>query len=144
MLSEELLSRFKTEADVSKFLNQLPVLLLEKMFEEEMDARLGYEKNSIAGNNTGNSRNGSYPKKIRIGHGEAVVFISRDRTGWFESIAVSKFCMPKGVSGSDIEKEMREDSVLQDFRVRRFFEFKKRPKKCQPSCVSRRKLYLCM
>ena len=56
MLSEELLSRFKTEADVSKFLNQLPVLLLEKMLEEEMDARLGYEKNSIARNNTGNSR----------------------------------------------------------------------------------------
>ena len=56
MLNEELLTRFKTEADVSKFLNQLPVLLLEKMLEEEMDARLGYEKNSIAGNNTGNSR----------------------------------------------------------------------------------------
>ena len=53
------------EADVSKFLKQLHAQVLEKMLEGEMDAHLGYEKNSVAGNNSGNSRNGSYPKKSR-------------------------------------------------------------------------------
>ena len=64
VLSKEFLSQFKTEADVSKFLKQLHAQVLEKMLEGEMDAHLGYEKNSVAGNNSGNSRNGSYPKKI--------------------------------------------------------------------------------
>ena len=64
--------------------------VLEKMLEGEMDAHLGYEKNSVAGNNSGNSRNGSYPKKIRTEHGEAVISIPRDRNGQFEPIAVPK------------------------------------------------------
>jgi len=35
------------------------------MLEAEMDEHLGYEKNSVAGNNSGNSRNG-YGKKTII------------------------------------------------------------------------------
>ena len=65
VLSKEFLSQFKTEADVSKFLKQLHAQVLEKMLEGEMDAHLGYEKNSISGNNSGNSRNGSYRRKSR-------------------------------------------------------------------------------
>ena len=80
VLSKEFLSQFKTEADVSKFLKQLHAQVLEKMLEGEMDAHLGYEKNSVTGNNTGNSRNGSYPKKIQPEHGESVISIPRDRT----------------------------------------------------------------
>ena len=53
MLSKEFLSQFKTEADVSKFLKQLHSQVLEKMLEGEMDVHLGYEKNSVAGNNSG-------------------------------------------------------------------------------------------
>ena len=67
----------------------LPILL-EKMLEGEMDAHLGYEKNSEAGNNTGNSRNGSYPKKIQTERGESVISIPCDRNGQFEPIAVPK------------------------------------------------------
>ena len=52
VLSKEFLSQFKTEADVSKFLKQLHAQVLEKMLEGEMDAHLGYEKNSVTGNNT--------------------------------------------------------------------------------------------
>ena len=75
VLSKEFLSQFKTEADVSKFLKQLHAQVLEKMLEGEMDAYLGYEKNSVTGNNTGNSRNGSYPKKIQTEHGESVISV---------------------------------------------------------------------
>ena len=49
VLSKEFLSQFKTESNVSKFLKQLHAQVLEKMLEGEMDAYLGYEKNSIAG-----------------------------------------------------------------------------------------------
>lgn len=41
VLSKEFLSRFKTEADVSKFLKQLHSRVLEKMLEGEMDAHFG-------------------------------------------------------------------------------------------------------
>ena len=84
VLSKEFISQFKTEADVSKFLKQLHAQVLEKMLEGEMDDHLGYEKNSMAGNNTGNS------KKIHTGHGESVISIPRDRNGQFEPIAVPK------------------------------------------------------
>ena len=56
VLSKEFLSQFKTESNVSKFLKQLHAQVLEKMLEGEMDAYLGYEKNSIAGNNTRKSK----------------------------------------------------------------------------------------
>jgi len=36
--------------------------VLEQMLQKEMDAHLGYEKNDVSGNNTGNSRNGSFQK----------------------------------------------------------------------------------
>ena len=97
------------------------------MLEGEMDAHLGYEKNSVAGNNSGNSRNGNYPKKIQTEHGEAVISIPRDRNGQFEPIAVPKHesrglsieklvisLYAKGMSVSDIEEEMRERDYLSD------------------------------
>ena len=48
---------------------------------------LGYEKNSVAGNNSGNSRNGSNSKRIQTEHGESAISIPRDRNGLFEPIA---------------------------------------------------------
>ena len=66
VLSKEFLSQFKTEADVSKFLKQLHAQVLEKMLEGEMDAHLGYEKNSVAGNNSGNSRKAAIRRKSRL------------------------------------------------------------------------------
>ena len=121
VLTKEFLSQFKTEDDVSQFLNKLHAQVLEKMLEGEMDVHLGYEKNSIAGNNSGNSRNGKYTKKIQTKHGESVISVPRDRNGEFEPIAVPKHesrglsierlvisLYAKGMSVSDIEEEMRE------------------------------------
>ena len=76
------------------------------MLESEMDVHLDYEKNSVAGNNSGNSRNGKYPKKIQTEHSESVISIPRDRNGEFEPIVIPKvvvfplksllsLCMPK-------------------------------------------------
>ncbi len=60
LLNKEFLSQFKTEEDVSKFLTDLHARVLEQMLEGELDAHLGYEKHSVEGNNSGNSRNGKY------------------------------------------------------------------------------------
>ena len=94
---------------------------MEKMFQGERDVLLGYKKDSVAGNNCGNSRNGTYPKKIQTEHEQSVITVPRDRNGEFEPIAVPKHesrglsierlvisLYAKGMSVSDIEEEMRE------------------------------------
>lgn len=86
-----------------------------------MDVHLGYEKNSVKGNNTGNSRNGSYNKTIQTEYGESVISVPRDRNGEFNPIVVPKHesrglsieklvisLYAKGLSVSDIEDELRE------------------------------------
>ena len=55
----------KTPNDITSKLKQLFAGTLEKMLEAEMDEHLGYEKNSILGNNSGNSRNGYGKKTIK-------------------------------------------------------------------------------
>ena len=120
LLSKEFLKQFKTEEDVSKFFKDLHSQVLEQMLQGEMDAHLGYEKHDVAGNNTGNSRNGSFPKTIQTEHGESTIRIPRDRNGVFESVIVPKhqsrgLSIEKlvislyaiGMSVSDIEEELR-------------------------------------
>ena len=120
LLSKEFFKQFKTEEDVSKFLKNLHSQVLEQMLQGEMDAHLGYEKNDVSGNNTGNSRNGSFPKVIQTEHGESTISIPRDRRGEFEPIIVPKHksrglsieklvisLYAKGMSVSDIEDELR-------------------------------------
>ena len=121
MLSKEFLSQFKTEQDVSKFLKELHAQVLEQMLQGEMDAHWGYEKHSPNGNNSGNSHNRSYPKKIQTEHGESIIHIPRDRKSDFEPIVVPKHesrglsienlvisLYAKGMSVSDIEDELSD------------------------------------
>lgn len=121
LLSKEFLSQFKTESDVSSFLKELHTQVLEQMLEGELDSHLGYDKHEPSGNNSGNSRNGSYKKKIQTEHGESIVTIPRDRNGEYEPIIVPKYqsrglsieklvisLYAKGMSVSDIEAEMKE------------------------------------
>lgn len=121
LLSKEFLSQFKTENDVSNFLKELHTQVLEQMLEGELDSHLGYDKHEPSGNNSGNSRNGSYKKKIQTEHGESIITVPRDRNGEYEPIIVPKYqsrglsierlvisLYAKGMSVSDIEAEMRE------------------------------------
>ena len=117
LLSKEFLKQFKTEEDVSKFLKDLHSQVLEHMLQGEMDVHLGYEKHDVAGNNTGNSRNGSYAKTIQTEHGESTIQIPRDRNGAYEPIIIPKYKSQglsieswlyhfiQGMSVSDIEEE---------------------------------------
>lgn len=120
-LSKEFLSQFKSQEDVEAFLTELHVKVYESMLQGEMDAHLGYEKGSKEGINSGNSRNGSYRKRIHGTHGEAEIEVPRDRQGDFEPVIIPKHqsrglsierlvlsLYAKGMSVSDIESEMHE------------------------------------
>lgn len=63
---------------------------LEKMLESEMDEHLGYEKHSVMGNNSGNSRNGYGKKTIKSAWGESEINVPRDRNSTFEPKAIEK------------------------------------------------------
>ena len=121
ILNKEFISQFKTEEDVSQFMTDLHSQLLEQLLQAEMDEHLGYEKNRIEGNNSGNSRNGTYNKTVRNHYGESIIKVPRDRNGQFEPIVVPKHectglsieklvisLYAKGMSVADIESELRE------------------------------------
>ena len=55
-----------------------------------MTEHLGYEKNSAAGDNSGNSRNGHTEKTVLLENQSAVIEVPRDRNGTFEPIIVPK------------------------------------------------------
>jgi transposase-like protein len=102
-------------------MKDLHTRVYEQLLESELDNHLGYEKHAVAGNNTGNSRNGSYSKRIQTEHGEQEISIPRDRSGSFEPVVIPKHqsrglnieklvisLYAKGMSVSDIEEEMKE------------------------------------
>ncbi len=80
----------KSPADVTAKLKKLFAGTLQKILEAEMDEHLGYEKNSILGNNSGNSRNGYGKKTIKSEWGESEIAVPRDRKGTFEPKIIQK------------------------------------------------------
>jgi putative transposase len=64
--------------------SQLTKRLIDRSLSSEITHHLGYNKHSLEGNNTGNSRNGSTPKTVKAGTSELTLSIPRDRNGEFE------------------------------------------------------------
>jgi len=107
--------------DLTEKLKNLFSGALEKMLEAELDEHLGYEKNSILGNNSGNSRNGYGKKTIKSEWGENEISVPRDRNGTFEPRIIEKgqtrtddienrvlAMYQKGMSTRDIEDHLRD------------------------------------
>lgn len=69
----------------------LTARILNKALEAEMDNHLGYQKNSSAGDNSGNSRNGYSSKKVLTRDQEVELDIPRDRNGDFTPVIVPKY-----------------------------------------------------
>ncbi len=63
---------------------------LEHMLEAELEDKLGYERYEAKGRNSGNSRNGSYSRKVRTSGGDAEINVPRDRNGEFHSELLKK------------------------------------------------------
>ncbi|AEF80082.1 IS256 family transposase [Leadbettera azotonutricia] len=71
-------------------LKHLTGKLLSRVMNAEMDEHLGYEKNSNAGDNSGDSRNGYSEKTVLTENQSAVIQVPRDRNGTFEPKILAK------------------------------------------------------
>jgi transposase-like protein len=72
-------------------LGELVKAVLERALEAELTAHLGYGKHDVAGNNSGNSRNGrGKGKTVQTGVGPVRLSVPRDRAGSFEPVLVPK------------------------------------------------------
>ena len=120
-LVQLVMSECETTGDIQEKLKRLFAGTIEQMLEAEMDEHLGYEKNSVVGNNTGNSRNGYGKKRIISDYGECEIAVPRDRKGEFEPRVLAKrqtrtdeierkiqTMYAKGMSQRDIEDTIRE------------------------------------
>jgi transposase-like protein len=71
-------------------IKQLTGKIIQRALEAEMTEHLGYEKNSNAGDNSGNSRNGHTEKTVLLENQSATIDVPRDRNGTFEPVIVPK------------------------------------------------------
>lgn len=69
---------------------ELTKALVERMLSGEMNHHLGYQKHEVAGNGSGNSRNGNSLKTLKGEAGEMTVVVPRDRNGTFEPQLIEK------------------------------------------------------
>ena len=72
------------------FLPELVKRVLEAGLEAELTGHLGYEKHDPAGSGSGNSRNGSTPKRLGTEVGDLDLATPRDRNGTFGPRLVAK------------------------------------------------------
>ena len=96
--------QFKSKESFQEYFNSLFKHGIEEMLDAELDQHLGYSKHKKEVYNTGNSRNGSYPKTITTENvGDILLNIPRDRNGEFEPQIIQK--------GQTISSKI-EDAVL--------------------------------
>lgn len=69
---------------------ELTKALVERMLSGELNHHLGYQKHEVAGNGSGNSRNGNSRKTLKGEAGEMTIDVPRDRNGTFEPQLVEK------------------------------------------------------
>lgn len=91
-LIDKLLKGKKPEEILGKegLLKELTKRLVERALEGEMTEHLGYEKHSVEGNNSGNSRNGKTGKGVITDSGKIEIEVPRDRNGEFDPKLVRK------------------------------------------------------
>ena len=69
---------------------ELTKRILERALDEELTEHVGYERGDPAGRGSGNSRNGTTPKRVLTDVGPVEVDVPRDRNGSFEPVVVPK------------------------------------------------------
>jgi putative transposase len=92
-LLDELLKDYKKPDDLlgqDGLLQQLTKALVERALNGELTHHLGYQKHDSAGDNSGNSRNGTTPKMIKGKRGQVQIDVPRDRTSEFEPQLIKK------------------------------------------------------
>ena len=90
---DELIGDAKTAEDVfgkGGLIKSLSKILIERMFEGEMEHHLGYSKHASDGNNSGNSRNGHSEKKVILEDGKVDIVVPRERDSSFTPQLIEK------------------------------------------------------
>jgi putative transposase len=90
---DELLAGARTEQEIvgpGGLLSQLTRRLVERALEVELTDHVGYERHQEPPGGTGNTRNGSTPKRLITEHGSVAIDTPRDRDGSFEPQIVKK------------------------------------------------------
>src|SRR5580704_1918544 len=121
---DELLAGARTEQEIvgpGGLLSQLTKRLVERALEVEITDHLGYERHQEPPGGTGNTRNGSTPKRLVTEHGEVPIDTPRDRDGSFSPKIVRKrqrrfegfddkilALYSRGLSTGDIEAHIAE------------------------------------
>jgi len=150
---DELLAGASTEEEIAGpggLLAELTKRLVERAMEVELTGHVGYEPHAEPPGGTGNTRNGTSPKRLVTEHGQVEIDAPRDRNGTFEPKIVRKrqrrfvgfddkilALYSRGLSTRDIEAHLQEiygvrvgrdlisrvtDAVMDDVR-----EWAKRP-----------------
>jgi len=97
LLPKDFFKQFKNKEEFHSFFNDLFRQGVEEMLQAELDEHLGYHKYAKEGNNSGNSRNGTFSKKVKTESlGDLVLNIPRDRNSDY-----SPRLIPKGQRMSD-------------------------------------------
>ena len=92
-LIDQLLKDYQSPEDVlgeNGILKQLTKAVLERAMQAELTHHLGYEKHSLTGNNSGNSRNGKSKKTLTGDFGNLPIEVPRDRNASFEPQIIPK------------------------------------------------------
>jgi len=114
--------QFKDKDSFQEYFNAMFKQGIEEMLQGEMDEHLGYHKHTTEGYNSGNSRNGSFPKTITTENvGDVLLDIPRDRNGEFEPRIIPKGetisakiqdailgMYSRGMTTSDVRKQVEE------------------------------------
>lgn len=90
---DELLKEYQKPEDLlgeTGLLKQLTKALVERALSGELTHHLGYGKYEAQGRQSGNSRNGKYPKTMIGEQGELTIEVPRDRNGEFEPEIIKK------------------------------------------------------
>jgi len=121
---DKLMKDYKSPEDIfgkDGVFKELQKAILERVLEGEITHHLGYEKNDLKGNNSGNSRNGKNKKTMKGDFGEVDIEVPRDRNGDFEPQFIKKrqtrfkgfddkiiALYSRGMSTRDIQDQIRD------------------------------------
>ncbi len=92
-LIDKLLGDYRKPEDLvgeNGLLKQLTKAVIERALQAELTTHLGYEKHSLEGHLSGNSRNGVSAKQLKGDFGEVQIEVPRDRQASFEPRLVAK------------------------------------------------------
>ena len=83
----------KDIAGIESLIQEMKKVLIEDMYQAELDTHLGYGKNDERPEESENYRNGTYHKIVKTKDGGLELVVPRDRSGEFEPQVVKKHQM---------------------------------------------------